>query len=203
MKSWWKAKNSKTDRFWLWGRCSNRFRGSLEAWSAFACQVLSTWPLSWVGSSVVAPGRLPFPSPMHESEKWKWSHSVVFNFLQPHGLYSPPGSSVHRIFQDRIPEWIAARSHHGRSHPWQRSCGENLTGKGRSGLKGPPGSARASTPKPESVCLTILCLSPTLLTLTGGYPRPPFSGKSQLRALVNKCPGHDRSVSIQTPLMAF
>ena len=31
-------------------------------------------------------------------------------------------------------------------------------------------SARASTPKPESVCLTILCLSPTLLTLTGGYP---------------------------------
>ena len=22
---------------------------------------------------------LPFPSPMHESEKWKWSHSVMFN----------------------------------------------------------------------------------------------------------------------------
>ena len=64
----------------------------------------------------------------------------------------------------------------------------------------PPESARASTPKPESVCLAILCLSPTLLTLTGGYPRPSFSGKSQLRALVN---GHDRSVSIQTPLMAF
>ena len=78
--------------------------------------------------------------------------------------------------------------------------GENLTGKGGSGLEGFPGSARASTPKPESVCLTILCLSPTLLTLTGGYPRPPFSGKNQLRALVN---GHDRSVSIQTPLMAF
>ena len=29
---------------------------------------------------------LPFPSPMHESEKWKWSHSVVYNCLQPHGL---------------------------------------------------------------------------------------------------------------------
>ena len=28
------------------------------------------------------------------------------------------------------------------------------------------------------ICLTILCLSPTLLTLTGGCPRPPFSGKS-------------------------
>ena len=29
---------------------------------------------------------LPFPSPMHESEKWKWSRSVVSNFLWPHGL---------------------------------------------------------------------------------------------------------------------
>ena len=95
---------------------------------------------------------------------------------------------------------LNAGSHHGRSHPRQRSCGENLTGKGRSGLERFPGSARASTPKPESVCLTILCLSPTLLTLAGGYLRPPFSGKNQLRALVN---GHDRSVSIQTPLLAF
>ena len=77
-----------------------------------------------------------------------------------------------------------AGSHHRKSHPWQRSCGEDLTGKGGSGLEGFPGSARASTPKPESICLTILCLSPTLLTLTGGYPRPPFSGKSQLRALI-------------------
>ena len=29
---------------------------------------------------------LPFPSPMHASEKWKWSHSVVSNFSRPHGL---------------------------------------------------------------------------------------------------------------------
>ena len=29
---------------------------------------------------------LPFPSPMHESGKWKWSHSVVSNSLRPHGL---------------------------------------------------------------------------------------------------------------------
>ena len=29
---------------------------------------------------------LPFPSPMHESEKWKWSHSVLFDSLWPHGL---------------------------------------------------------------------------------------------------------------------
>ena len=29
---------------------------------------------------------LPFPSPMHESEKWKWSRSVVSASSQPHGL---------------------------------------------------------------------------------------------------------------------
>ena len=29
---------------------------------------------------------LPFPSPMHESEKWKWSRSVVSDSKRPHGL---------------------------------------------------------------------------------------------------------------------
>ena len=29
---------------------------------------------------------LPVPSPMHESEKWKWSRSVVSDSSRPHGL---------------------------------------------------------------------------------------------------------------------
>ena len=29
---------------------------------------------------------LPFPPPMNETEKWKWSRSVVSNSLRPHGL---------------------------------------------------------------------------------------------------------------------
>ena len=29
---------------------------------------------------------LPFPSPMHESEKWKWSHSVMSDPQRPRGL---------------------------------------------------------------------------------------------------------------------
>ena len=29
---------------------------------------------------------LPFPSPMQESEKWKWSRSVVSDSERPHGL---------------------------------------------------------------------------------------------------------------------
>ena len=29
---------------------------------------------------------LPFPSPMQESEKWKWSRSVISDSSRPHGL---------------------------------------------------------------------------------------------------------------------
>ena len=97
---------------------------------------------------------MPFPSPMQESEKWKWSRSVVSDSVQPqrrqptrlphpwdspskntgvgcHFLLqcmkvksesevaqlcptlsnpmdcSPPGSSIHGIFQTRVLEWGA------------------------------------------------------------------------------------------------
>ena len=86
--------------------------------------------------------------------------------------------------------------------PMTRSCKGDLISKA-SGLEGLPRPARASTPKPESVCLIILCLSPTLLTLTGGYPRPPFSGENQPRALANKSPGHERNISNQTPSVSI
>ena len=29
---------------------------------------------------------LPFPSPMHKSEKWKWSRSIMSDSSRPHGL---------------------------------------------------------------------------------------------------------------------
>ena len=49
---------------------------------------------------------LPFPSPMYESEKWKWSRSVVSDLSDP--VYcSLPGSSLHGIFQSRVLEWVA------------------------------------------------------------------------------------------------
>ena len=40
---------------------------------------------------------LPFPSPRHESEKWKWSRSVVSDSSDPMDC-SPLGSSIHGIF---------------------------------------------------------------------------------------------------------
>ena len=49
---------------------------------------------------------LPFPFLMHESEKWKWSCSVVSDSSDPMD-YSLPGSSVHGIFQARVLEWGA------------------------------------------------------------------------------------------------
>ena len=49
---------------------------------------------------------LPFPPPMHGSEKWKWSRSVVSDSSNPMDC-SPPGSSVYGIFQARVLEWGA------------------------------------------------------------------------------------------------
>ena len=49
---------------------------------------------------------LPFPSPVHESEKWKWSRSVVSDSRDPMDC-SSPGSSVHGILQARVLEWGA------------------------------------------------------------------------------------------------
>ena len=40
---------------------------------------------------------VPFPSPMHESEKWKWSRSVVSDSSDLMDC-SLPGSSIHGIF---------------------------------------------------------------------------------------------------------
>ena len=45
------------------------------------------------------------------------SSSVVSNSLQPYGLYSLPGFTVHGIFQARILEWVAISSSKGTSRP--------------------------------------------------------------------------------------
>ena len=49
---------------------------------------------------------LPFPSPMHESEKWKWCRSVLSDSSDPMNC-SLPGFSIHGIFQARVLEWGA------------------------------------------------------------------------------------------------
>ena len=49
---------------------------------------------------------LSFPSPMHESEKGKGSHSVVPDSGDPMDCRLP-GPSIHGIFQARVLEWDA------------------------------------------------------------------------------------------------
>ena len=50
-------KNSRTSRFWFWGRCSRRSSGSHKYWVNFTCKDSSSWPLPWVGSPELAQGR--------------------------------------------------------------------------------------------------------------------------------------------------
>ena len=45
------------------------------------------------------------------------SRTVVSNSLWPYGPYSPPGTSVHGIFQARILEWVAFLFSRGSSWP--------------------------------------------------------------------------------------
>ena len=54
---------------------------------------------------------LPFPSPRHESGKWKGSRSVCPTLSDPMDC-SLRGSSVHGIFQARVLEWGAIAFSH-------------------------------------------------------------------------------------------
>ena len=49
------------------------------------------------------------------------SHSVMSDSLQPHELYSLPDSSVHRILQAWILEWVAILFSRGSSQPRNRT----------------------------------------------------------------------------------
>ena len=62
--------------------------------SRFSCVRLCATPWTAAHQALLSLGfsrqehwsGLPFPSPMHESEKWKWSHSVVSDSSRFHGL---------------------------------------------------------------------------------------------------------------------
>ena len=82
--------------------------------------------------------------------------------------------------------WEPARE----SPPMTRSCGRDLMGKADQDSGDPLDLLEHLPQNPKSICLTILCDSLNPLTFTGSYPRPPFSGENQLRALVNKSLGH-------------
>ena len=71
---------------------------------------------------------LPFPSPMHESEKWKWSCSVVSDSLAPHGLkparlFCPWGFSRQEYW------WLAISFSRGSSQPRDQTQVSHIAGR--------------------------------------------------------------------------
>ena len=73
-----------------------------------------------------------------------------------------------------------AGSQHGSPHPWQGHVGEIWWAR-RTRTRGVPLWACLSVYPKTRICFTILRLSPTLLTLTGGYPQPPLCKKINLK----------------------
>ena len=65
---------------------SGRFFTTRATWDTLCQKVLSKALPSLGFSRQEHWSGFPFPSPMHESEKWKWSHSVMSDDLRPHGL---------------------------------------------------------------------------------------------------------------------
>ena len=58
-------------------------------WKSLSCVRLFATPWTLQSMEFSRPEHwsgLPFPSPMRESEKWKWSRSVVSDSSRPHGL---------------------------------------------------------------------------------------------------------------------
>ena len=83
-----------------------------------------------------------------------------------------------------------------------RSCRRGLTGKASQDSRGPL-DLLEHLPQNQNLSVLLFYDFHNSSDIKGGYSRPPFSEGNHLRALVNKPPGHNRSVSIQTPQMAL
>ena len=78
---------------WVAISFSNAWKWKVKVKSLSCVWLLATpWTAAYQASPSMGFSRqehwsgLPFPSPMHESGKWKWSRSVVSDSSQPHGL---------------------------------------------------------------------------------------------------------------------
>ena len=97
---------------------------------------------------------------------------------------------------------FCARSQHGESRHGKSQEERGLTNANAgSGLRGPPGLSRASTPKTRVCLLYCVMLSTNSSDINRGLsPHHLFLEKVNLELLDNKAPGHNKSVSIQNPL---
>ena len=70
----WESANS----WWLWNLLLLLLSHFSHVWLCATPSLGFSSQKHWSG--------LPFPSPMHKSEKWKWSRSAMSNSSRPHGL---------------------------------------------------------------------------------------------------------------------
>ena len=104
---------------------------------------------------------LPFPSPMHESEKWKGSRSVVPDSQRPHGLqptrllhpWDFPGKSTGVGCHCLLRKWSLWRSKRSQgTHKWETPSGIKAfqSSESRSTMAGrSPGGLHVYNPAPE------------------------------------------------------
>ena len=139
-------------------------------------EVISLTYFLFLGSKITADGDCS-----HEITTWllhgREAMTNLDSVLKAETLLCWQTSTLSRLWSS---QWsCTARSQHGESRPWQRLWGKGPDKTQRRGQASgvPLDFLEHLPPKPESACLTALCFPPILLTLQGGYPRPPFSGK--------------------------
>ena len=96
------------------------------------CSNFNQAPKPYPGSICVLPCKIQFYqecSYVSITRSESVSHSVTSDSLWPHELYSPPGSSVHGIFQARILEWVAIPFSRGSSQPRDRTQVSHIAGR--------------------------------------------------------------------------
>ena len=102
-----------------------------EYWSRLTCPPPGDFPNPGIeAESLLSPALAgEFFTTSATWEVLSVSHSVVSNSLSPHGLYSPPGSSVHGILQARTLKWIAIAFSKGSSWPRVRTQVSCIAGR--------------------------------------------------------------------------
>ena len=108
-------------------------------------------------------------------------HFLISQYITTNTHYVLPGASTGDAPHDKVMrkslKGKAGSGLEGLPDPTHdKVMRKSLTEQGGSGLKG--SSARASTPKPKSVCLLSAILHSS--DIKQGYPRPPFSEENNL-----------------------